>query len=104
MNKTPESRLARLADHVRQAWDLIHNEPLARERARRRLIERPSSRPEVDRLWLDCLDGRGPLAAWLAAGGHLAAWPGSPPLHSVLASHPFPDLPQWLIRKKFIAS
>jgi len=49
----------------------------------------------VDDLWLAALDGRGPLADWLASGARESDWQQPLPLHSVLACHPFPDLPQW---------
>jgi hypothetical protein len=101
MNQTPQERLARLVRHAREGWRVIQSEPGARERALRWLAEHPSARPEVDRLWLDCLSGAGLLAEWLASGGRSERWSGSPPLHTVLASHPFPDLKQWSMRAKF---
>jgi hypothetical protein len=104
MSKTPEERLARLAGHAREGWRLVGTQPEARARAQRWLAEHPSARADVDRLWRECLDGRGPLADWLAAGGEPASWPGSPPLHSILASHPFPDLPRWSIPRTSAAS
>lgn len=54
--------------------------------------------PEVDRLWADCLAGTGPLAAWLAEDRPPETWSEPVPLHSVLASHPFPDLILWSIQ------
>jgi hypothetical protein len=55
--------------------------------------------PEVDELWLACLEGRGPLAAWLASGADPDAWTHQFALHTMLACHPFPDLRQWSIQK-----
>jgi hypothetical protein len=104
MNRNPEERLARLADHARRGWRLIQERPEARERARQWLAEHPSAWREVDVLWQECLDGEGLLAAWLAEGSEPGAWRGYPALHSVLASHPFPDLYSWSSRKTSAAS
>jgi len=104
MYRDPEERLARLVEHGRRAWRLMQERPEARDRARRWLAEHPSAWREVDQLWLRCLEGEGPLADWLASGGDPSDWSGSPALHSVLASHPFPDLPVWSSRPTSRAS
>lgn len=104
MVRSPQERLERLARHVREGWRLVQDRPGVRDRARRWLEMHPSARPDIDRLWLEALDGTGPLATWLAAGGVLTEWPGSPALHGVLASHPFPDLLQWSILPKSLTS
>lgn len=49
----------------------------------------------VDDLWQEALRSHGALAEWFAAGAGIEAWQLMLPLHSVLACHPFPDLPQW---------
>ena len=59
----------------------------------------PSAMPEVDQLWLDCLEGCGPLAEWLAADAAPESWRHDLPLHSVLAGHPFPDLLRWTFQR-----
>jgi hypothetical protein len=95
MSGTPEERLARQLRHVRLGWRQTRERPEVRERTERWLELHPSARPEVDLLWMESLAGRGPLAEWLAAGGEPSDWPGSPPLHSLLASHPFLELAAW---------
>lgn len=95
MTGKPEERLARLVRHARLGWELIQDRPEARDRARQWLAQHPSSWREVDRLWKQCLEGEGPLAAWLSSDGDMSDWRGFPALHSVLASHPFPGLLSW---------
>lgn len=95
MASTPESRLARLARHARLGWRRSQQDERARERARAWILRYPSGLPEADRLWLECLDGRGPLASWLEGESSPGAWTQALALHSVLASHPFADLAQW---------
>jgi hypothetical protein len=92
---TPEQRLQRLLRHARAGWERARNNPAARERARHWLLAHPSALPEVDQLWLDCLDERGPLHAWFVRGATADDWSHDQALHSVLAGHPFTDLPQW---------
>lgn len=104
MNATPDERLARLLRHVRLGWQQAQEQPTVRERARRWIEQHPSARPEIDRLWLEGLAGQGPLAKWLTAGSQPADWPGSPPLHSLLSSHPFLDLALWSSPKTSLAS
>lgn len=104
MVRSPQERMERLARHVREGWRLVREHPSARRQAQRWLEEHPSARPDVDRLWLEALDGTGALARWLDDGGILEEWPGSPPLHGVLASHPFPDLLKWSLLPKSLAS
>ncbi len=97
MIRSPQERIERLARHARQGWQLVQTRPEVRERAQRWLREHPSARPDIDRLWLEALEGEGPLADWLDAGAILDEWTGSPPLSGILASHPFPDLLTWSI-------
>lgn len=104
MKKTPEQRLATLREHAIQGWKLTQVDPAYRDRARSWLEEHPSGWPEVDRLWEQCLGGEGPLATWLGSGADPSSWKGFPALHSVLASHPFPDLLSWSIRRTSRAS
>lgn len=92
---TPEQRLQRLRRHALAGWQRALADGAARDRAREWLAAHPTPMPSVDELWLQALAGQGPLAAWLDDGAHLDAWTSDVPLHSVLSSHPFPDLPQW---------
>jgi hypothetical protein len=67
-----------------------------RERAAAWLRAHPSAMPDVDDLWFQALDDRGPLAHWLSTDAPPEAWSHpTVPLHSAVACHPFPDLPQW---------
>lgn len=96
MFSTPEERLIRLIRHAHAGYALARRDSAASERARAWLLAHPSALPEADALWLSCLDGRGPLAAWLDTDAGPEQWPHHLALHSVLACHPFPDLPQWV--------
>jgi hypothetical protein len=100
MSMTPEQRLARLTRHAVQGWARARSDTVVRERAREWLLAHPSAMPAVDELWLAALAGTGPLSAWIESGAAPDAWQGDQPLHSVLACHPFPDLPQWLEVRK----
>jgi len=93
---TPEQRLQRLLRHARAGWERARQAPEARARARAWLLAHPSALPAIDALWLDCLEGRGPLSVWFERGASTADWRDDLALHSVLAGHPFPDLPQWV--------
>jgi len=104
MNRTPEQRLEKLREHALKGWELSREHPVFRDRARNWLEAHPSGWPEVDRLWQQCLDGEGPLAAWLDSGAVPSAWQGFPALHSILSSHPFPGLLSWSIRQMSRAS
>lgn len=105
MPTQPAQRLDRLLRHVREAWALCCSEPAFRARSVEWLREHPSPAPELDALWLDALQGAGPLAAWLDAGSDPDTWAHPDiPLHSVLTSHPFPHLAAWSIRRTFRAS
>lgn len=104
MTRNPEERLARLVQHARLGWELIQERPEARDRARRWLVEHPSAWREIDRLWHQCLEGEGPLAAWLSSGRDASDWHGFPALHSVLASHPFAGVLSWSSRRMSRAS
>ena len=95
MDQTPDQRIARLTRHVVQGWSRASQDEQARRRAIRWLQAHPSAMPEVDALWLAALDGEGPLARWIAAAAVPLSWDLEIPLHSVLACHPFADLPQW---------
>lgn len=95
MATNPEQRLLRLLRHARAGWERARADEELRRRARSWLLAHPSALPEVDSLWLDCLDGQGPLATWLQDGADPRRWHIEVALHSVLAGHPFPDLPQW---------
>jgi hypothetical protein len=88
-------RLARLRSHALAGWIRARKDATAQERASRWLAAHPSAMAEVDSLWQEALLGRGPLAEWLAAGADTEQWHHDLPLHSLLACHPFPDLPQW---------
>ena len=101
MNRDPADRLARLVRHARRGFAEIHRDPDRAERARRWLVTHPSHEPAVDALWTDALDGRGDLVRWHVTG----VWDHPLfPLHTVLASHPFPDLDVWSIQPTFRAS
>lgn len=95
MATTPEERLARLTRHAVVGFERARNDAAVRERARAWLLARPSRMPDVDAMWLEALDGRGPLAAWLGSDADPDTWHHDLALHSVLAGHPFPDLLQW---------
>lgn len=95
MGTTPTERLARLTRHAVLGWQRARSDAAARERARAWLLAHPSRMPDVDALWLEALDGQGPLAAWLGSGATPDTWHHEIALHSVLAGHPFPDLLQW---------
>jgi hypothetical protein len=95
MNRSPADRLHRLVRHALRGWTRSRHDPDVRDRARRWLLTHPSAWALVDRLWLDALNGRGDLAAWLDAGADPDAWRDAISLHSVLSGHPFPDLAQW---------
>jgi hypothetical protein len=92
---TPTERLARLARHGRLGWQRSRGDAAMRERARKWLLAHPSRMPSVDGLWLEALEGLGPLAAWLGSDATPDSWHHDLALHSVLAGHPFPDLLQW---------
>lgn len=94
--KTPEQRLQRLRRHALSGWHRARNDVAIAERAQNWLALHPTAMPTVDQLWFDALQGRGSLAQWLLADAPIAQWSESVPLHSVLACHPFPDLPQWM--------
>lgn len=102
--RTPEQRLRKLRDHALRGWELSREDSAFRDRARSWLNQHPSGWPEVDRLWQQCLEGVGPLAAWLESGADPRAWRGFPALHSILSSHPFPSLFSWSIRTTSRAS
>lgn len=104
MPTTPAERLDSLVEHVRLGWQLVQENPAFREQARGWLASHPSDWREIDELWEECLRGEGVLAAWLTSGNEPSAWRGSPSLHSILASHPFPDLLSWSIRTRSRAS
>jgi|GEM_PF-2358901 hypothetical protein len=104
MASTPDIRLARLTRHVQQGWQAIQEDPALRRQAREWLVTHPSPRADVDQLWLACLDDTGPLADWLQSQKLLQAWKEPLPLHTVLASHPFPFLRSWLTRPTSRAS
>jgi hypothetical protein len=91
----PAERLARLRRHALAGWIRARRDATAQERARRWLDAHPSAMADVDTLWQEALHGRGPLAEWLAGGAEIDHWHADVPLHSLLACHPFPDLPQW---------
>jgi hypothetical protein len=93
----PEQRLARLIRHARLGWKRARHDSSARQRARRWLEAHPSGLPAADALWLDSLDGHGPLAAWLDSEDAPETWQHDIALHTLLACHPFTDLPQWSI-------
>ena len=104
MASTPETRLMRLTQHARHGWQAMRENPALRQEARDWLLAHPSPRSDVDRLWLASLEGSGPLAEWLDRQAPPQAWEGPLPLHTVLASHPFPSLRTWLIRTTSRAS
>lgn len=104
MPKTPVERLNALVEHARLGWGLLQENPAFREQARNWLAAHPSGWREVDELWQECLQGKGRLAAWLASGEDPSEWRGFPSLHSVLASHPFPNLLSWSIQTRSRAS
>jgi hypothetical protein len=95
MGVTPEQRLQRLVRHAVQGWNRARNDAVVRERARAWLTAHPTAMDGVDSLWFAALDGEGLLASWIEGGADPDDWRGEVALHSVLASHPFPDLPQW---------
>jgi hypothetical protein len=92
---TPAERLERLRRHAVAGFVRAREDATVRARAQRWLAAHPTAMADVDALWHQALEGEGVLAAWLLAGADPAAWRADLPLHSVLASHPFPDLPQW---------
>jgi hypothetical protein len=92
---TPAERLERLRRHAVAGFARSCADASVRERARRWLAAHPSAMADVDALWLRALDRDGPLAAWFDEGAEISRWQSPVPLHSVLACHPFPDLPQW---------
>ncbi len=96
VTSTPEQRLARLIRNARRGWQLAAHDPQVRERARQWLAAHPSTMPEVDAMWTECLSGTGALHDWLNSAAPATDWPHSLPLHSLLAGHPFPDQPQWV--------
>lgn len=104
MRRTPAERLNELAEHARLGWALVQENPRFLDESRRWLAEHPSGWPEVDELWTECLQGEGPLADWLASARGPSEWDGFPSLHSLLASHPFPNLISWSIQKMSRAS
>ncbi|HSL83977.1 MAG TPA: hypothetical protein VLF66_14475 [Thermoanaerobaculia bacterium] len=104
MPKTPTERLTALADHARLGWAYLQEDSAFREQAQSWLVAHPSGWREVDELWQECLQGEGRLAAWLASGEDPSKWRGFPSLHTVLASHPFPNLLSWSIRTRSRAS
>ena len=75
------------------------------ERARSWLVAHPSAEPDVDAIWRLALDGSGPLVDWRRSGSTAETWRHATlPLHTVLASHPFPDLDVWSIHTTSLAS
>lgn len=104
MRRTPAERLNELAEHARLGWALVQENPELLDESQSWLAEHPSGWPEVDELWKACLQGEGPLADWLASSRDVSEWDGFPALHSLLASHPFPNLISWSIQKTSRAS
>jgi hypothetical protein len=104
MAVTPEERLSRLARNARKGFALARGDAGIRERTLAWLSAHPSRRPEVDLVWRECLSGEGALAEWLSGSSGPETWRGAIPLHSILASHPFADLPRWSIPKTSGAS
>lgn len=93
-------RLERLRRSVLWGWERVCAHPAEREAALVWIRAKPSAEPEVDLLWIEALEGRGPLPAWLDAGADLDLWPSleisdALPCHTVLASHPFAALSPW---------
>ena len=95
MATDPKARLERLRQHAVRGFSRARADGAVARRAQGWLIAHPSAMADVDAMWLEALRGEGPLAAWLMAGADVQAWRIDVPLHSVLACHPFPDLPQW---------
>jgi hypothetical protein len=85
--------------HARAGWRRARQDRAAGDRARNWIRIHPSGMPAVDALWLQSLDGEGPLARWLDGEIQPEQWQHELALHTVLACHPFPDLPQWSILK-----
>ena len=104
MPRTPAERLNELAEHARLGWALVQEDPDLLDESRRWLAAHPSGWPQVDELWQECLHGEGPLADWLTSDRDPSEWHGFPSLHSILASHPFPDLIRWSIQRTSRAS
>ena len=104
MPRTPADRLNELVEHARLGWAFVQENPDLLDESRRWLAAHPSGWPEVDEIWKQCLQGEGPLADWLASGRDPSEWHDFPSLHSVLASHPFPDLIRWSIQRTSRAS
>jgi len=97
-------RLNELVEHARLGWAFVQENPDLLDESRSWLAAHPSGWPEVDELWREYLQGEGPLEDWLASGRDPSEWHGFPSLHSVLASHPFPDLIRWPIQRTSRAS
>ena len=98
-------RLERLRRSVLRGWDRISADPAERQVALTWIRAKPSSEPQVDLLWSEALEGRGPLAKWLDTGADSDRWPAeaisdSLPCHTVLASHPFAALPPWPLPRR----
>jgi len=104
MPRTPAERLTTLVEHARLGWALVQENPEFLDESRSWLAAHPSRWPEVDELWDECLRGEGPLADWLASDRDPSEWEAFPSLHSVLASHPFPNLLSWSLQKTSRAS
>jgi hypothetical protein len=96
MATTPERRLERHSRHARRGLQRARRDDSARRRAFDWIIAHPSRLPEADALWLAALNGEGPLIKWLEGGDWRVE---TLSLRSVVACHPFPDLPQWSTQK-----
>lgn len=101
---TPDERIERLLGSVRRGWALVRSDDGLRRRALAWLEVHPAGWPPVQEIWLEALEARGELHAWLEAGAAPDEWNGKVPLHSVLTSHPFACLPRWSTRSTSSAS
>ena len=82
------SRESLRAQRVRRAWQQSRRDKEVYRSALEWLDRHPSHVPEIDELWREALEGRGPLARWLD-GDESALESAGQPARAILASHPF---------------
>ena len=88
-------RNERLLSHVKRGWARTRKRPELGAMVLRWLEEHPAGWEPVQEIWVDALQGEGPVYEWLEAGARPDSWQHPIPLHSILSSHPFASLPRW---------
>lgn len=88
---SPRERSLRQAALCREQWCALDEARRERLIARLREEDHP-----IGRVWIEVLEGRHPLAAWLdGPSDGLPSWPGAPSPRQLFSSHPFSERPPW---------